>query len=136
MNYKAHEFGGLVASVVGIIISIPFVSMVSKGDEFIIIITGAVIGLGGLIGSLLPDIDIPSSKISRSLGGFTKGISFLINKIFGHRGVTHKIWFIFFIDIILLPGFYIFWFYPINILYLGFLFGLSLGMLSHILLDS
>lgn len=136
MNYKAHEFGGLVSAVVGNIISIPFVSMVSKGNDFIIIVTGVAISLGGLVGSLLPDIDVPTSKISRSLGGVTKTISFIINKVFGHRGVTHKIWFIFFVVIILSPGFYIFNFYPVNILYSGFLFGLAIGILSHIILDS
>lgn len=48
--------------------------------------------LGGLtIGSLFPDIDEENSSIGRK----TLLISFFLNKLFGHRGITHR--FIFFL---------------------------------------
>ncbi|RAX57626.1 hypothetical protein CCZ01_05665 [Helicobacter monodelphidis] len=58
--------------------------------------------LGGVaIGSLLPDIDEPQSKIGRQ----TLFISHLIHKIFGHRGATHTLLFPLVIGVILYPLF-------------------------------
>ncbi|WP_418181389.1 metal-dependent hydrolase (plasmid) [Aliarcobacter lanthieri] len=52
--------------------------------------------LGGLaIGSLFPDIDEPNSSIGRSVSKYFPFIPYLINIIFGHRGITHR--FIFFL---------------------------------------
>jgi len=46
-----------------------------------------VIVAGGLLGSMLPDIDTPNSKLGRMLWPF----SLIISKILGHRGPTHSI---------------------------------------------
>lgn len=51
-----------------------------------------------MLGSLLPDIDIPSSFLGRWLFP----ISWIINKLFGHRGLFHSITF-YTIIFILLP---------------------------------
>lgn len=48
------------------------------------------------IGALLPDIDEPESYIGRR----TRGISDLINLFFGHRGLTHTIYFVFAIGVL------------------------------------
>lgn len=37
------------------------------------------------VGSLFPDIDSPNSKIGRKI----KPISWVVNKLFGHRGLVH-----------------------------------------------
>lgn len=49
-------------------------------------ITAILIILFGVLGSLFPDIDIKNSKI----GHKAKGISFVLNKFFGHRGFIHS----------------------------------------------
>lgn len=56
--------------------------------------SGSFVGAGAAvcasaIGSLIPDIDLPTSAVGRCL----KPISFLVNKMFGHRTITHAaIW--------------------------------------------
>lgn len=52
--------------------------------------TGSVLGVGATIassvlGSILPDIDLPNSKAGNKL----KPIAKVINKLFGHRTITH-----------------------------------------------
>ncbi len=47
--------------------------------------TGAVLTVA-CVGSLLPDIDTPASKMSRSLGGLRKPFG-----LFAHRGLTHSL---------------------------------------------
>jgi inner membrane protein len=47
--------------------------------------TGAVLMVAS-IGSLMPDIDTPASKMSKSLGGLRKPIG-----LFAHRGLTHSL---------------------------------------------
>ncbi|WP_027108566.1 metal-dependent hydrolase [Lacticigenium naphthae] len=51
---------------------------------------GNVVALG--IGSVFPDIDHPRSYIGRRL----QGVSHIVGKIFGHRGLAHSIVGIFF----------------------------------------
>lgn len=46
-----------------------------------------VVTAAGAIGSLLPDIDHPSSTFGRKI----KPISNIIGYIFGHRGITHSL---------------------------------------------
>uniref|UniRef100_UPI003F4912DD metal-dependent hydrolase n=1 Tax=Bacillus multifaciens TaxID=3068506 RepID=UPI003F4912DD len=55
---------------------------------------GNVIAVG--IGALLPDIDEPHSWIGRR----TRGVSDLMNGVFGHRGITHSL---FGIALVLIP---------------------------------
>ena len=76
--------------------------------------------LGGIvIGSLLPDIDEPNSFVGRR----TFGLSKLIKKTFGHRGLTHSL---------------LFWLL-FSLLYYkfqnDFTLGLSLGYVFHIIGD-
>jgi membrane-bound metal-dependent hydrolase YbcI (DUF457 family) len=42
------------------------------------------------VSSLLPDIDHPSSMITRILGPLTKTISFFVRLFVKHRGLTHQ----------------------------------------------
>ena len=75
--------------------------------------------VGVLMGSIIPDIDHPQSKIGRRF----PGISHLLHAIFGHRGGTHSVMFILLIS---LAGWIVS--VPLGI-------GLSLGVLTHILAD-
>lgn len=49
--------------------------------------SGVYLLAGGVIGSLLPDVDHPAS----SFGKRVWPISLLVSSIFGHRGVTHSL---------------------------------------------
>lgn len=136
MNYKAHETGGILFGIVIFILVGPILLGAFKDDEFIAVVTFVALLGGSFIGSLLPDLDQPSSKISCSLGIITKGISKTLNKLFGHRGFTHTIWFAFICAAILVPGYSLFNFYPVNIVYTGFIVGILIGVVSHLCLDS
>lgn len=76
------------------------------------------------IASLMPDIDIPNSKLGRKI----KPVSKFIYKVFGHRTLTHSI----------------LWFIPLLILfvktigteYFYIVLGTTLGFVSHILSDA
>ena len=80
----------------------------------------ALFCIGSCIGSLIPDIDSPTSAIGKPL----KPISKLINKGFGHRTITHS-------------GL---WLIPLLIGYFSlkslFLLGYIIGFLSHLFSDS
>lgn len=82
-----------------------------------------LIALG--LGALLPDIDEPESYIGRR----TRGISDLINLLFGHRGITHTLLFVVAVGILFM------W---IGELTNNPLIGmyLTLGVFLHILEDS
>jgi inner membrane protein len=73
-----------------------------------------------LLGSLLPDIDTPNSKMGHKFGI----VSDFISKVFGHRGIIHTIW-----GGLLLCG--IFWYF-INRVYGAALF---YGFMSHLISD-
>jgi len=74
-----------------------------------------------IIGSILPDIDHPKSRLGRKI----KPIAYLFSFLFGHRGLLHAIW----IPASLLIVHY--YFYS-NIL----LFALAIGCISHLVSDS
>lgn len=76
---------------------------------------------GTLLGSLFPDIDLPKSKVGRKV----KPISWIIYKLFGHRGFTHSLLALFLL-VQLLKYFNI---------YQSFIVGFSIGYLSHLLGD-
>lgn len=82
------------------------------------------------IGSLLPDIDHPSSMLSTS-NGAAKALSSSVTAVTKHRGFTHTIPFMLLVAIgfgYLLTG---------KIPYSSLLvFALSAGMLSHLVLDT
>lgn len=75
---------------------------------------------GICLGALLPDIDEPNSYIGRRSFGIGK----IINKLFGHRGLTHSLPFTAVVSsgIIFFPN--------------TFMIGISLGYLFHILEDA
>jgi len=73
MNYKGHLMVGLVTGVT---------TQVLFNEPLGLVYLGGV-----LLGSLLPDIDHPKSKISLPI------ISRFIYKTFGHRGITHTWYF-------------------------------------------
>ena len=80
-----------------------------------------------MLGSLLPDIDMTTSTISRIL----KPVSFILSKAIGHRTYTHDV----FLNIILCV---ISMFYMKNnyMMYLPLVTGLWFGIFGHLLLDS
>lgn len=80
MRGKAHLISGLSTGIATAV----FTFSGSAGGVF------ATIGASA-IGSLIPDIDLPNSTIGKKV----KPISFVINKMFGHRTITHApIWII------------------------------------------
>lgn len=78
---------------------------------------------GSMLGSLIPDIDKPNSMISNILGPFSKAISLLFNKLFGHRGFIH-----YFVLWAILGYFAI----NKNLIFLGLFF----GIFGHLFLDA
>jgi inner membrane protein len=105
MMYKTHIASSLaVGAGIANIIAIPFS-------------IGYVAGL--TLGSLLPDIDEPNSYLGRR----SLGISYLIHKKLGHRGLTHSLaaWIVFSVYCCILPN--------------SFTLGLSMGYLFHIIGD-
>lgn len=84
------------------------------------VLTSATVVVGSCLGSLIPDIDSPTSAI----GTVVKPISKLVNKAFGHRTITHS-------------GL---WFVPLILLLFkiqnGLLFGYIGGYFSHLLSDT
>lgn len=90
----------------------------------------ALILFGGMIGGILPDIDHPGSKIGRA----TKPLSIVINKLFGHRGATHSL----LAALLVMYGlFMLSSFVPNDIkgFYSPFAIGISVGYVSHLILD-
>jgi inner membrane protein len=73
-----------------------------------------------MIGSLIPDLDLPESKLGEKI----KPLSFIINLIFGHRHLFHSMLF----AAILSIGAYFFsgTYYAL---------ALFLGFMSHVILD-
>lgn len=76
--------------------------------------------IGSCVGGLIPDIDSPTSTIGKPL----KFVSKLINKVFGHRTITHSgLWLI----PLLILCFK--WKDPLSI-------GYTLGFVSHLISDT
>ena len=73
MKYKTHLTTSLA-------VALPVLA--STGN----LTVGNVIAVS--FGALLPDIDEQHSWIGRR----TRGVSDLMNTVFGHRGITHSIW--------------------------------------------
>lgn len=125
MNGKTHKIGGLCAGIIAtsMIIEAPY--------SFEKLFIGGVLIGGSVLGSLMPDIDLPSSTVGKRV----KPISYLINQIFGHRGITHTPILHIICSIFLLilggglTGF-------IKLTYLSFVIGLFVGGVSHLVLDA
>lgn len=108
MKFQTHIVGGVVLGV-----------LCSYSLDYPIAST--VIYYGGVIaGSLLPDIDHPKSFIGKKIRPVSKSF----HKLFGHRTFTHSLFtVIIFLEIIRITQ------------YDPLLIGLTLGIISHILLD-
>lgn len=121
MQGKTHALGGLLLAEA--------VLMVLKRPEFgngesIFLIAGAV-------GGLLPDIDHPYSKISKT-NAMTQMISAGVGAVTKHRGFTHTV--LFAAIMALIPAALFFW---KGLIYCDmFALGLFVGMISHLMLDS
>lgn len=125
MNHQAHKVAGVCAAT--ITATLLYSNNLQSGDTLIAV---APMLIGGYIGGLLPDIDHPGSKMGRAL----YPIAWVINKLFGHRGATHSLIALFLTSVLfLMPSFLIEGF--AKVLYTQFAIGISVGFLSHILLD-
>lgn len=124
MNYKAHRVGGVCFGVVAscLICQTPITPQK--------LVLSSTLVAGAYIGSLIPDIDHPNSFLGKKV----KIISVVINKIFGHRGITHTPLICFlFGALLLLLGSY---FNGLSqIIYSQFAIGIIVGYLSHLIMD-
>jgi inner membrane protein len=109
MTGNTHSVCGLAAAV---FISVKFPDFIPN----IIPLTYA----GTLAGSLLPDIDIPQSRVGSKVR--------FISKHLKHRGITHTLLF----PVIIAVGLH----YSQYILLDSLLFGLCIGWLAHITADA
>lgn len=125
MNGKTHKIGGVCAGIIAtsMLIEAPY--------SFEKILIGGILIGGSIVGSLMPDIDLPSSTVGQKV----KPISYLINQFFGHRGITHTpiLHIICSIFLLLLGGSLT---GILRLIYLSFVIGLFVGGISHIVLDS
>lgn len=120
MNGKVHmALGTYVGITSGILLSTGATNIQTSGPE-----VGACLIIGTMIGSLLPDIDIPNSIIGRKL----YLASVIINACAGHRGFFHSP---FGLSVIM------FFLYRLNPteLPLFFLHGLTIGCGIHLIQD-
>ena len=122
MRGHTHIAGGLAtASIISILTIDQGTPLMYALPSHILILTGA--GMG----SLLPDIDIGTSKVSQR----HPIISFFSRIFTTHRGVTHSPF-----ALILVTGFFVLLSYLYPSPYLGSLYtGIAVGYGSHLLLD-
>lgn len=124
MMGRTHKLGGLCT---GVIASTIMTELPITTDK--LIIDGIIIGTA-VFGSLLPDIDHTNSTIGKQ----HKILSKCTNVLFGHRGITHAplVYFLSF-------GLIFYFLNTIDTLLKPFIiagiFGLFLGIMSHLLLD-
>lgn len=109
MKYKTHTIGGMLAGVI-LIQAFP-------SPHPLILIASATIG------GLLPDLDHSGSYLGRRIKPVSKGI----NKLFGHRGITHAPMIISILFLIL---------HLLFKLEVPLFLGLWIGSLSHVFLDA
>lgn len=113
-GYKGHLRGGGVTALILIIFLAPTLAIARTPLNILIL------GVSILLGSLLPDIDHPNSILGRHVLFISKPLY----RNFGHRSLTHSVFFV--ILLVLL-----FSLAQLNLFGLG----LGVGMLSHIILD-
>ncbi|AMN30926.1 hypothetical protein BFS06_11995 [Clostridium perfringens] len=125
MNYNAHRIGGVCFGIVSSCLIYQTPPTEEKLALSIILISGAYVG------SLIPDLDHPKSYLGKKF----KTLSNTLNKLFGHRGLTHTpiMYFIFSAILYLIS---VFIHGNTQIIYTQFAIGLSLGYLSHLFMDS
>lgn len=127
MNNKTHKIGGVCAGVVTSTL------LFSNNIGFETALSSALIISGATIGSLAPDIDKPNSKMGKKL--LLKPISIFINKVFGHRTITHSVLMSIFMTLCLLSTTVLFT-SILNFIYSNLIIGFCVGWFSHLLLDS
>ena len=126
MNNKTHKIGGVCSGLIA--------STLLFSNNFGVegLLSSALIVSGATIGSLAPDIDHPESKVGRKF--LLKPISIFINKIFGHRTITHSVVTSMFMTVMLLSSTLLFTGVP-NFIYSNLIVGFCVGWFSHLLLD-
>lgn len=125
MNYKTHRIGGLCSGYLTL-------NMIYTPDFSITKLTlCSVFLMGSYVGSIIPDIDHPNSYISKKM----KLTSKITTSLCDHRGFIHSplAWLLFTILTLYLT---IFLNGIMRILYFHLSMGLSIGYLSHLILDS
>lgn len=127
MNCKTHKIGGICSGVIA--------STLLYADSFTVgtLVTSGLIIYGSTVGSLLPDIDHPTSTLGRKV--FLKPISLVINKVFGHRTITHSLITTAILSFLLLFTTYFFE-GVFHYIYSNLIIGICVGYISHLLLDS
>lgn len=126
MTYTTHIMGGVL---LGVLLS----NSLGADSKTAVIISGAA-----AIGSLLPDIDHPRSKISNS-NIATQVTSGIVSIFTNHRGFFHTIPFVLIVYVILTGvGFFdvVKDMDMLKGIYKYIPFSISLGMLSHLILDT
>ena len=126
MNNKTHKIGGVCSGLIA--------STLLFSNNFGVegLLSSALIVSGATIGSLAPDVDHPESKVGRKF--ILKPISIFINKVFGHRTITHSVVMSIFMTIILLSSTLLFTGIS-NFIYSNIIIGFCVGWFSHLLLD-
>lgn len=133
MRGKTHMLGGVAAGLIGFQLT---GDLISANTDTVVplqktIVFGSML-TGAFFGSILPDIDHKGSFIGRRM----KILSFLVHHSLGHRGLTHSL--LFAILVPALFGFLTLQFATGEIqgVLIAGIFGLFLGILSHIFLDA
>ena len=126
MNHKAHKVGGVCS---GLIVS---TILFSKDIGLRELVSSTLIMSGAVVGSLCPDIDTPNSKVGSKM--LLKPISILINKLFGHRTITHSVIVSLLMTTLLISSTSIFS-GTLGFIYTNIIIGFCTGWFSHLLLD-
>ena len=120
MNYKSHLAVGMASGLMlfGYSKTLPVFAFPNAG---------IIAPVGCIIGSVLPDIESPTSKIGRKLKPLST-IIYMLSKPFGktgenHRGIFHDL------GLAILLCFASYFYFPE-------LFGFWIGVLTHLVLDS
>lgn len=129
MTYKTHLTGGIVASTGVVTYSLGTnMALAERFGSIPALVSIPLILVGAVIGALLPDIDSPSSKARRFIRRILVKNPNTRNGNPNHRGIPHTpifwvvvLWFLF--GVFTGPGSTL------------FLVGLSIGVVSHLVLD-
>ena len=127
MMYDTHKVGGVCSGVIA--------STVLFSNNFGVneLVSSAIIVSTAIAGSVAPDIDHPSSKLGKKF--FLKPISISLNKLFGHRTITHSVITALLMTIVLLV-FANMTTAVLNYICINSVIGFSVGYFSHLLLDA
>ena len=123
MTYKTHATGGIALGT--LLISSPLASVLNPDLSLNATESIAILTIAG-VGGLLPDIDTPHSYLGRRIPFFHK---------LKHRGFTHSLFFVGIIFLLLYLSLTYFEVSHLKGLNIVIPVALSLGILSHILLD-